>query len=310
MNRHKVDLSGLGSFQPDPYWVGERGGFFLPEHDVRLWREVRVPCCFEACGPGMDAYEGPGWFRRELTVPAAWRGKRVVLRFEGICYHTTVWINGQHVGHHGDGFLPFEFDVGSVLNYGGHNLIAVATDNRRLQGEVPGEQRGWRSFGGFHREAELLATDLLRIDTVRADAAPDERGGILTLNIGVINDREDTVAAELDMVVVDASGATSAQSVRQLPLGSRESRQLSETIMVPNAPHLYDLRLALRQGAHVIDRREVRVGFRRIEVVIFRTIPVHRFSPNEGQRFSPKGDHWISPRSLPSAMPVSGPLWL
>ncbi len=272
MPRRRIDLCGLWRFQPDSYWVGERAGFYAPEHDARLWREVRVPCCFEACVPGMDAYEGAGWFRRVIRVPEEWRGNCVVLRFEGICYHTTAWVNGERVGENRDGFLPFEFPVAEFLDYGGDNVIVVATDNRRLKGEVPGEQRGWRSFGGFHREVELLATDPLRIDGIGIDAEPTDAGGALVATVEVANDRPDDASAGLAVDIIDSSGGTVASWNEPIEIAAGNRASVSTTVAVPGAqpwspdsPTLYRARVSLRLGGEEVDQREERFGFRKVE---------------------------------------------
>ena len=83
MPREIIDLCGLWRFQPDPSGEGERVGYFQPEHDYRLWREVRVPGDFETCHPNLDTYEGEGWFRRTVTLPTGWKSLSRTLLFRG-----------------------------------------------------------------------------------------------------------------------------------------------------------------------------------------------------------------------------------
>ena len=109
-----LDLCGMWRFQPDPGREGKQAGYHTPDYDVRQWREVRLPATFEDCHPGLEAYEGAGWFRRTVTVPAGWHGQRVLVRFQGVNYHAQVWVNGQKVGENLDGFLPFDWEPPSV----------------------------------------------------------------------------------------------------------------------------------------------------------------------------------------------------
>ena len=44
---------------------------------------------------------GIGWYVKTLTPPAEWKGKRVVVDFQGIMYVGDVYLNGQRVGGKG-----------------------------------------------------------------------------------------------------------------------------------------------------------------------------------------------------------------
>lgn len=69
MSRESIDLCGIWKFQPDPTGEGERADYFASACDDARWRQARLPAVFEDCAPGLDTYEGTGWFRRRLTVP-------------------------------------------------------------------------------------------------------------------------------------------------------------------------------------------------------------------------------------------------
>ena len=43
-----------------------------------------------------------------------WRGRRICLRFGSAVYHARGWLNGEYLGEHLGGHLPFAFDAGSV----------------------------------------------------------------------------------------------------------------------------------------------------------------------------------------------------
>ena len=173
--RGRVELSNGWLFQPDPWGEGERRGYQAAAFDDWLWRKITVPQGFDRCVPGLESYEGQGWYRCALRAPADWEGRRVVLRFEGVNYRCRSWLNGELLGENVDGFLPFEFPVHGRLRFGQNNTLAVLVDNSRRQGEVPGIQRGWRNIGGILREVSLCATDKRWIDDVGIVAEPDGR---------------------------------------------------------------------------------------------------------------------------------------
>ena len=38
---------------------------------------------------------GTGWYRKAFTAPAAWKGKRVSVEFDGVYTNATVYLNGS-----------------------------------------------------------------------------------------------------------------------------------------------------------------------------------------------------------------------
>jgi beta-glucuronidase len=274
MPREHIDLCGPWRFQPDPAGEGETAAYFQPEYDHRLWREALVPSTFDACCPGLEAYEGAAWYRRTLTVPQAWRGKRVTLRFEGVNYYAAVWVNGHQVGEHHDGFLPFCFPVHDRLRFGDRNVIVIRVDNVRREGEVPGMERGWRTYGGILREVTLEATDPLCLDAVTVVAEPATGGGKLALRAEARNERPQDEEVRLAVQVVDEQGETLA-TLSSAPLAIQAGG--GGTLAVdgpiagavpwsPTAPNLYTARIQLVSGDQIVDEWDVRFGFRSIRI--------------------------------------------
>ncbi len=55
------------------------------------------------------------WYRRTFTVPAAWRGQRVLLHFGAVNWDSTVSVNGHALGGHKGGYDPFDYDITDAL---------------------------------------------------------------------------------------------------------------------------------------------------------------------------------------------------
>ena len=96
---------------------------------------------------------GIGWYRKTLNAPAAWKGRRVLLDFQGIMYTGDVYLNGQRIGGTDYGYVGFEIDVTGLLRYGQDNILAVKADTRE-----PGNSR-WYTGGGLFRDVTLRVTD-------------------------------------------------------------------------------------------------------------------------------------------------------
>ncbi len=274
-----IDLTGLWRFQPDPSGTGQLRGYTGVDYDDHRWREVWVPADFETCHPGLDTYEGAGWFRRWAATPREWDGQRVVLNFEGINAHARTWVNGKEVGAWDVPFLPYALDVDHALVPGESALIVVRVDNERRPGDVPGMQRGWRNYGGILREVTLTATDRCYLGHLAITAVPQEGGGGLGLHVQVHNTRKTPVLAQIALVIEGAEdGGFSAARLEGKPThleaGTTASFSLTGTLpgvapWSPDRPTLYAAQLSLSVlgdgSIDSVDTRPLRIGFRSIE---------------------------------------------
>ncbi len=77
------------------------------------------------------------WYRMEFKTPAAARGRRLTLTFEGVNYAAEVWMNGRKLGGFTGAFLRGKFDVTGVA--GNENALAVRVSPPPHPG-VPNEQ--------------------------------------------------------------------------------------------------------------------------------------------------------------------------
>jgi len=96
---------------------------------------------------------GIGWYRYQLTPKDEWKGKRIVLDFQGIMLLGDVYLNGQRVGGTDYGYLGFDIDLSKLLKWGQVNEIIVKADTGK-----PNNSR-WYTGGGLFRDVNLIVTD-------------------------------------------------------------------------------------------------------------------------------------------------------
>jgi hypothetical protein len=65
------------------------------------------------------------WYRVAFKVPAAARGQRLTLTFNGVNYAAEAWLNGKDLGGFTGAFLRGKFDVTSLLSASDENALAV-----------------------------------------------------------------------------------------------------------------------------------------------------------------------------------------
>ena len=96
---------------------------------------------------------GIGWYRYQLTPKDEWKGKRIVLDFQGIMLVGDVYLNGQRIGGTDYGYLGFDIDLSKLLKWGQVNEITVKADTGK-----PNNSR-WYTGGGLFRDVNLIVTD-------------------------------------------------------------------------------------------------------------------------------------------------------
>lgn len=67
-------------------------GWNSPGFDDSSWKTVALPAKFD------EAFDGVMWFRREVTIPANWAGKELLLSLGSIDDSDVTWFNGQRIG--------------------------------------------------------------------------------------------------------------------------------------------------------------------------------------------------------------------
>lgn len=227
---------------------------------------------------------GTGWYRKEFTPSEEWKGKRVLLDFEGILLVGDVYLNGERIGGTDYGYLGFEVDVTDKLRYGQPNVIAVKADTGRP------ENSRWYTGAGLYRDVKFVVTDPQQyfvrhpFSITTPVVAPEKSSVVIDAEIAdfVKND-----SVRVGIEIMDPSGTSVYSSKntiwrnRKQPV--REIRLDSVTITGARLwdtenPNLYTMVATLyRPDGSVADKMEERFGIRKLE-----------FSPEYGFKLNGK----------------------
>ena len=74
-------------------------------------------------------YTGNAWYRKTVLVPKKWKRQQVTLCLERPHIETTVYVNGQEVGHQMSLSVPHRYDVTNYLSFGKENEIVIRVYN-------------------------------------------------------------------------------------------------------------------------------------------------------------------------------------
>jgi hypothetical protein len=127
-----LNLNGLWEYAIVDRPAGESGVPTADGMPPRAWDgQILVPFAPESALSGVGksvSKEQVLWYRRSVTVPEAWKGKRVMLRFDAVDWHSSVWINGKKLGDHSGGSDPYAYDVTAHLRAGDNEILLRAWD--------------------------------------------------------------------------------------------------------------------------------------------------------------------------------------
>src|SRR5438874_2251921 len=108
---------------------------------VEKVRQALVPGSWQSEFDDLRDYAGVAWYWTSLTVDHALPTDLVALvRFGAVDYRAEVYVNGQKAGSHEGGYLPFEFDVASLLHLGENQLAVRVADPGAKPDAVEGIQ--------------------------------------------------------------------------------------------------------------------------------------------------------------------------
>ena len=249
-------------------------GWIEPEFDDTGWLDIPVPHTWNKAIPDLWSYEGYGWYRRSVDIPADWEGRRVEFTCDSANYRTVLYVNGERAGVHEGGYTPFSIAIHRFLKFGETNKLAISVDNIPKPERCPGGEFGWWNYGGIYRSTGLLVTDMVCIDEFAVTTEPGEGRALVLVRVKVARERGENSDFKIIASVKDASGEEVVQSDCMLRLGGDVTEGEAELEVVKpllwstEEPNLYDLSLELFEApsGRLRDRMQTRVGIRSIRV--------------------------------------------
>ena len=219
---------------------------------------------------------GIGWYRYELTPKDEWKGKRIVLDFQGIMLVGDVYLNGKRIGGTDYGYLGFDIDLSKLLKWGQPNEIAVKADTQN-----PSNSR-WFTGAGLYRDVNLIVTnkDLFfprHPLFIRTQGNKEVKIKAEIINQQKVAKGQSTAKMPVGIRILDADGKVVAEQKNdihfnakwrdreyELPSISLENAKLWS----PDSPYLYTAEVTLYDSeGNIADQIKEPFGVRTIEIV-------------------------------------------
>ena len=131
-------------------------------------------------------YVGVAWYQRDIEVPEAWRGRRVVLFMERPRWESSVWVDERRVGSNRSLVAPHEFDLGALTP--GRHRLTVRVDSSMLMPYRPDAHSVSDSLGGSWNgvvgRIELNSTGAVWIEDARVFPNVRTKAALLKVRVG------------------------------------------------------------------------------------------------------------------------------
>ena len=219
---------------------------------------------------------GIGWYRYELTPKDEWKGKRIVLDFQGIMLVGDVYLNGQRIGGTDYGYLGFDIDLSKLLKWGQTNEIAVKADTQN-----PSNSR-WFTGAGLYRDVNLIVTnkDLFfprHPLFIRTQGNKEVKIKAEIINQQKVAKGQTAAKMPVGVRILDADGKVVAEQKNDIHFNAKwrdreyelPSISLENTkLWSPDSPYLYTVEVTLYDSeGNIADQIKEPFGVRTIEIV-------------------------------------------
>lgn len=255
------------------------------------WSDVELPhdwSIYQPYGSGAQRAAqgalpgGTGWYRKSFTIPDDFKGKTIMIQFDGVQMVSEVWINGvrntaewkQYLG-----YVTFEYDITDHLLFDGQkNTIAVKCYSS------PNSAR-WYPGAGIYRNVWLIATEPVyvpvngvKITTPREGLVPsyplyqpmeNPTSAQVDIETKLNNDTAEGKTVSLKSTVYNKAGNVVDITTDEIDVPANGTYKVSQTVNVPDpklwstdSPNLYWVKTEVISGGTVVDTIDSRFGIR------------------------------------------------
>lgn len=187
-------------------------------------------------------------YEKSFVADPAWAGKEVSLVFDGAMANSKVWLNGEELVAHKDGYTPFEARLTGKLK-AGDNQLKVVVDGSENPGIPPfGGRIDYLTYAGIYRDVWLKVTAPVSIGSIKIET-PDALAArkSVTVRVDLSNPANAPVTGTLTATLRDAAGKSIATA--SAPAAARTLLKFENLDNIAlwdiTAPNLYTVELTL-----------------------------------------------------------------
>lgn len=235
------------------------------------------------------SYRFTSWYRRHFTLPEDYRGKRILVEFEGVATIADVYVNGVHLAEHKGAYTGFTVDITDAVRLGGEDNVLAVRVNSKRQTQVPpeGGNVDYCLFGGIVRDVSMTVVSPAYVvrTFVSTPGMLTENGSCFGEDVAVKSTRT-TVKNQVDVKntasrqktytveieVLEEGGTSRAKASGEVTIPANEEKSVTvETGELKDVhlwnlddPYQYRMVTRIKDGDQVIDSYDTQFGIRKI----------------------------------------------
>ncbi|MBR7133510.1 MAG: hypothetical protein IKD04_08255 [Clostridia bacterium] len=175
-----ISLAGTWKYTAEP-----KDGFWRNDTDVSKWHDVPVPGDPDNLNIGIRTIKNnsltenyPTAYKLCTAIPADYKGKEILLQFDGIQYYARIFVNGQLVRTHRNGTTAFTCRITDYVEAGKDAIITVEATYEIMSGESG-------LYQGFMGYPKLMAVPKESISRLQYEVDLDKSYKNATLDVSV-----------------------------------------------------------------------------------------------------------------------------
>jgi beta-galactosidase/beta-glucuronidase len=251
VRQSSVSLNGAWQFQ------------FSPGGD---WTSIQVPGEAAMQGYAIE-HDRPFRYKKSFALPADYREKTIILRFDGVYSYARLWVNGVFVREHHGGFTRWETDVTALVKPEKENEIELEVTDR-LDEISYASGYAHHPVGGILRDVTVFALPKTHVYDFHIETQLDSvyKDAVLRINWSAEGN------GEIAYTLTAPDGQTVPLSQNRFPLSGHPAQPQTFPVQAPlkwdaEHPNLYTLTATIYQDGKEVSRLNRQVGFREIKIV-------------------------------------------
>ncbi|MEH7504160.1 sugar-binding domain-containing protein [Neobacillus drentensis] len=267
-----LNLNGEWDFTFDDQNVGLKEKWFQKDHPFD--QKINVPFAYQSELSGIQdsSFHDHVWYRREFTVPHDWNDQRVLLHFGAVDYRAWIYVNGQYAGFHEGGHVSFSLDITDQLTWGTETVV-VRVEDPSTDETIPRGKQIWEEKSKaiwYTRTTGIWQT--VWLEPVRPTSisklrlTPDIDRGDIIVEFDILGNFLDKkadieVSFKGEKIAKDSIEVFESYNKRSINL---YNRKIFRTAFhntgwnwSPENPHLFDIKITLKDDANQVTFDEV-----------------------------------------------------
>ncbi|MBR2825816.1 MAG: glycoside hydrolase family 2 protein [Solobacterium sp.] len=209
---------------------------------------------------------GVGWYRKHFKVDESLNDKHFFIRFEGVYMNASIFINGNYIGFHPNGYNAFTVDLTDFIVADGtsDNVLAV-----RVETITPNSR--WYSGAGIYRDVYLSVLDSVYIneeETIITSPMIEKKDASLNVKYSLSSDQKEDSVTVIGQLL-NQEGNLMEEVFSNVSLSNKDKVDASLTfqnhpvhLWSTEDPYLYFIRLRIEGENGILDEKEYTYGYR------------------------------------------------